>query len=141
MAEKNAYKIYGLDCADEMATLKQELADKAGILNLEFSINKTGMKAIPWQQRTEQESGSLWQRHGRLIMAVASGALLACGFLTHWIQHGSIVDAFAAGDGGDGHIFPLPSILFYIGSIISGVWLIIPKAIQSAKRLRPDRIS
>jgi len=34
MAEKNAYKIYGLDCADEMATLKQELADKAGILNL-----------------------------------------------------------------------------------------------------------
>jgi len=161
MVEKNAYKVYGLDCADEIAILKHELADKAGILGLEFdllnakmtvtydsdkivpeailaSINKTGMKAIPWQQRTEQESGSLWQRHGRLIIAGISGVLLACAFVTHWIQHGSIVDAFAAGDGGEEHFFPLPSILLYIGSIISGAWFIIPKAIQSVRRLRPD---
>jgi len=161
MVEKNTYKVYGLDCADEMAILKQELADKAGILGMDFDllnakmtvtydsaeivpetilnlINKTGMNAVPWELRTKQESGSLWKHHGRLIMASVSGALLVCGFLTHWIQHSSIVDAFAAGDGGQEHIFPLPSILFYIGSIISGAWFIIPKAIQSAKRLRPD---
>jgi Cd2+/Zn2+-exporting ATPase len=161
MPKQVAYKVKGLDCTEEVAILKKELGDKAGILGLDFdllnakmtvtydpteivteailaSIHKTGMNAVPWEQLTKQESGSLWQLHGRLIMAVVSGVFLVCGFLAHWILHSSIADAFAAGEGGEGHIFPLPSILLYIGSIISGAWFIIPKAIQSAKRLRPD---
>ncbi|RKY08072.1 MAG: cadmium-translocating P-type ATPase [Planctomycetota bacterium] len=150
-----------MDCANETAILKQELADKAGVISLEFDllnakmivtydsaeilpqtilnfINKTGMNAVPWELRTKQESGSLWQHHGRFIMAGVSGALLIFGFVVHWIQHSSLLDAFAAGARGNTHIFPVPSILLYVGSILFGAWFVIPKAIQSAKRLRPD---
>ena len=161
MEKKLAYKVYGLDCANETAILKKGLAGKAGVLGLDFDllnakmivtfdsdetspetilelINRTGLKAVYSQQRTKLESGSLWQRHGRLIMAGMSGALMLCGFVAHWIEHGSILDALAAGDGGEEHVFPLLTIVLYIASIVFGAWFIIPKAIQSAKRFLPD---
>jgi len=161
MSKQVAYKVKGLDCAEEITILRKELGNQTGILALDFallnskmtvtydsakivpdsilaSIDKIGMNAVLWELRTKQESVSLWQRHGRLIMANISGVLLLFGFVAHWILHSSIVDAFAAGDRREGHIFPLPSILLYVGSIISGAWFIIPKAIQSTRRLRPD---
>ncbi|MBE0536122.1 MAG: cadmium-translocating P-type ATPase [Phycisphaerae bacterium] len=161
MSKQAAYKVKGLDCADEIALLRNELGCKAGVLALDFdllnakmtvtydpgkippkailaSINKTGLYAVPWELRKRQEAISLWRLYGRLTMAVISGVLLVCGFLADWIQRGSIVEALAAQNGAEGPSFDLLSTLCYIGAIISGAWFILPKAVRSARRLRPD---
>jgi len=161
MTEHISYKVYGLDCAEEVAILKKEFKGKVGVLALDFDVlnarmavtydpSKTapdtfsavvaaaGMKAIPWEQRTEQQVDSFWQQRGRLIMACVSAALLASGFFTHWFLHGSIIDALVAGDGGQGHIFPIASILLYVSSIITGAWFVVPKAVLSVRKFRPD---
>jgi len=161
MTEHVALKVYGLDCAEEVAILKKEIAGKTGVLALDFdvlnarmtvtydaekiapddivaAVAAAGMKAVPWEERTGQDAESLWQRHGRLVMACISGALLVGGFLAHWFLHGSILDALVAGHGGEGHLFPLASILLYVGSAVSGAWFVAPKALSAARKLRPD---
>jgi len=161
MAEEVSYRVYGLDCADEVVVLKKEVGRRAGVLAMDFdvlnarmavtydpditdpnaivvAVADAGMKAVPWEQRTEPQLSSFWQRRGRFIMACASAALLVGGFFTHWFLHGSIIDALAAGDGGQGHFFPLASILLYVGSIITGAWFVVPKAVLSVRKLRPD---
>jgi copper chaperone CopZ len=68
------YRVKGLDCAEEAATLRRQLGGRAGILRLDFdlinarmtveydpqvvspqeieaSVASTGMRAIPWEQR------------------------------------------------------------------------------------------
>ena len=160
MVKKTRYKVNELDCAEEVAILKKEIGGKNGVLDLDFDIINarmtvtydpeqinsdtivaavaaTGMNAVPWEDRTARQA-SFWQRHGRLIASCASGTLLVAGFLTHWYLHGSILDAFIAGDSGQKHIFPLASILLYLASIIAGAWFVVPKAVLAARRLRPD---
>lgn len=160
MPKQVIFKVQGLDCAEETAVLKKAVGVRPGVTDLTFdllnakltvayepaeiqpeairlSIEKTGMKAVPWQERTSPESVSWRQRHGRLFMAVLSGVLLAGGFLSHWVLHGSLIDALAAGDK-DGHVFPRVSILFYVASVVAGAWYILPRALHSARRLSPD---
>ena len=161
MTEQVAFKVHGLDCAEEVAILKKEVGGKVGVLALDFDILNarmtvtcdpekitsdaiisavaaTGMRGVPWERRTERETESHWQRHGRLVMSCASGALLAGGFVMHWCLHGSFLDALAAGDGVEEHVFPLASVLLYVASIVAGAWFVAPKAVAAAKRFRPD---
>lgn len=159
MIKEIAYNVFELDCAEEVVILKRELADKPGVLDLDFDllnarmivhydsalvgpdalltyIRQTGMNAIPWEE--QGEAGLMWQVHGRLVMAALSGVLLVSGFLAHWIIHGSLLDALTGHEHGTGLRVPILSILLYSGSVITGAWFILPKAILSAKRLRPD---
>ena len=53
-------------------------------------------------------------------MCVVRGILLIAGFVTHAVIHASILDAFAAGEGAEKHVFPLVLILVYVGSIGAG---------------------
>jgi len=154
------YKVDGLDCAEEAAALRKPLEGRAGIMAVDFdlldarmtvtyepervsaevivaAIASTGMKAVLWEERAEEKRASLWRRHGRLIMTCISGAALLAGLLSHWLLHGSLLHALSSG-GGKGHVFPLASILFYICSIISGVWFVAPRAVHAARKLRPD---
>jgi len=160
MTKQVAYKVYGLDCAEEVAVLKKQIGGKAGVAALDFDVlnarmtvtydsEKTtpedivaavaaaGMRAVPWAERAEPGTESFWQRRGRQVTTCTSGALLVAGFLVHWILHGSLLDALVAGGGGE-HVFPLASILLYLGSIVSGAWFVAPKAVGSLRRLRPD---
>lgn len=160
--EKIEYKVFGLDCPEEIAILKKEVGGEIGILDLDFDIlnakmivtsmsgeitpdkviaavSAGGMQAIlwgDWLKREEKES--FWQRYGRSIATGVSGSLLAFGFLAHWHQHGSFIDALVAGNDGKEHIFPLISIIFYISSIIAGGWFVAPKAFSALRRLRLD---
>lgn len=161
MTKQVIYKVEGLDCAEEVAILKRGLGGRAGILDLDFDllnakmavtydpadtrpetilglIRKTGMKAVPWERRTAPESVPFLRRHGRLVMTVLSGILLISGFAVHWILHASLLDAFTGGESDPEHAFPLSTILLYIGSIVTGAWFILPKALHSARRLSPD---
>lgn len=160
MPQKIHYKVQGLDCAEEVAILRRGVGGLPGVIDLEFdvvnarmsveynadaiepdkivsAVDATGMKASPWEKRAEKKQGAFWERHGRLVMTAASGSLIAGGFVTHWILHGSLADAFA-GDHAEVHAFPLPVILFYVAAVITGTWYVTPKAIQAARRLRPD---
>ena len=154
------YKIQGLDCSDEVAVLKRELGNKDGVQGLEFdvlnarmtvtfdpatiseqqiiaSVDAAGMKAVPWQQRRDQNADTFWQSKGRLIMTCLSAGLLLAGFVTHWYTHGSFLDVLLGGLGEE-HTTPLVSIVFYICAIVAGAWFVVPKAVFAAKKLRPD---
>jgi Cd2+/Zn2+-exporting ATPase len=159
MPQSADYKVHGLDCAEEVAALRAELGRRAGVLRLDFDVLKgrmtveydqariteadivsavasTGMRAEPWGQPQAQRT-TVWRRYGRLIMTVASGAMLCAGLVVHWAVHRSIHDALAPGLEAD-HAFPLPSLLLYAGSAIAGAWFVVPKALLAARRFRPD---
>ncbi len=161
MLKRVDFKVQGLDCSEEIVILRREVGGLPGIRDLEFdvinarmtveydpqvvepgrmvnAVDATGMKATPWASRLQEEPVSFWSRHGRLIMACLSGVLLLSGFLSHWIIHqGSFMDTFAGGHG-QKHVFPLVSLLLYMMSTITGAWYVIPPALRSIRRLRPD---
>jgi Cd2+/Zn2+-exporting ATPase len=156
------FKIRGLDCAEEVAVLQRAVGPVVGgeahlafdILNGTMTVDlapetvseaavrqavaRTGMQALPWQEASATpRAETLWQRHARTILCIASGLLLASGFVWHALRHGSVLDALAAGESG-GHTFPLVSILLYLGAVVSGAWFIAPKALYAVRTFRPD---
>ncbi len=157
-----AFRIRGMDCAEEVAALKSEVGPLVGgdgrmrfdVLNGKMTVTlesegageeeivaavaRTGMQAVPWEDHVRQgaEAETAWARHGRRLMTTASGFALVLGFAFHAYRHG-VVDALAGGDAAD-HAFPWPSILFYGLAILTGGWFIFPKAFHAAKRVRPD---
>ena len=160
MARRIEYRVLGLDCSEEVAILRREVGGKPGIIDLEFdvvngrmsvefdpdaisapeiaaAVNGTGMKASPWELRHAPAEGPFWERHGRLVMTSASGGLLLAAFITHWVLHGSLLDAFAGVHPGE-HVLPRPVVLLYLGAVVCGAWYVFPKALQAARRLRPD---
>lgn len=157
--ENKTYRILGLDCAEEVAVLKSALHGIPGIAALSFdvlngkmtvvcapegcepaaivsAVASTGMRAIPWQDRTPEAGGGFWQKRGRVLMLVASGCLTAAGLLVHWLLHGNLLHALSAG--GKEHIFPPAVVLLYAAGAVAGAWFIAPKAFAAARRLRPD---
>ena len=160
MTKNIAYKIYGLDCSEEVAILKKALSGKDGISDLQFdvlnakmtvafepetisdqqilsSIKSTGMEAVPWQERDEQKPKSYWQKHGRLIMTVLSAVFLLTGVFTHWYFHRNLLQVLFGGLSEE-HVMPAISIFFYICAIVSGAWFVFPKAVFAVRNLRPD---
>jgi Cd2+/Zn2+-exporting ATPase len=158
MTEKQIYRIEGMDCAEEVAALKHALRDVAGIADLRFdvlngkmtvvpspvgfepetiiaAVASTGMRAAPWAARGNEEAQSFWARRGHMAMTIASGCFMGAGLALHWVLHGSLLHALG---GGDEHGFPLVVTLLYAVGAVTGAWFVAPKAVASARRLRPD---
>ncbi len=159
---ESSFRIRGMDCAEEVAILKRELGPLVGgadnlafdLINGKLILNPrgeppaeadviravagTGMVAVPWGEHLNQSShdGGLWAKHGRSILTVASGVLLALGFMVHSLEH-NFIDALSGGGAGE-HRFPVFSIVFYLSAIVAGGWFIFPKAFYAAKKFRPD---
>ncbi len=160
--ERIAYKVRGLDCAEEIEILRKALQPLDGIEDLQFdvlksrmvvsydpehtapetivnTVKRTGMEAVPWEQHRQVESSStFWAVHGRLIMTAVSAVFLVSGFLSHWIIHGSFIDALISGHGTEEHLYPLTSRLLYVGAVVFGGWYVAPRALASARRGRAD---
>ncbi|NIA14514.1 MAG: cadmium-translocating P-type ATPase [Nitrospiraceae bacterium] len=156
------FKIRGMDCAEEVATLKREVGPLVrsedqllfDVLNGKMTVivdgdgpsegdivgavARTGMQAVLWQDhvRRESEAQTPWARHGRKTMTAVSGLALTLGYTSHAYVHG-VIDALTGGET-TGHAFPWLSVLLYIAAILTGGWFIFPKAFYAAKRLRPD---
>ena len=155
------FKIQGMDCAEEIAILKRELAPLAGgedrlafdLLKARVTVRapddrplspdqvvaavaRTGMKAQLWSE--DQVPASRWERNGRTLLTVVSGSALAAGFLTHSLLAGSVTAAIGREGLGGGHVVPWATGFLYLVAAVSGAWYVLPKAWLALRRLRPD---
>ncbi|GJQ28085.1 MAG: cadmium transporter [Phycisphaerae bacterium] len=151
------FKIAGMDCAEEVATLKKELGPMPGVQELRFDIlnakmivgyaedkvnpddlqaavRRTGMRAEPWSEKTDNhQPTTFWTRRSRTLLTTASGVLTAIGFVIHGLTAG-LRAAISEGEG------PIPLIVkvLYAAAVVAGVWFVLPKAWLAFRGLRPD---
>jgi Zn2+/Cd2+-exporting ATPase len=162
--EKQEFRIYGMDCAEEVAILKRELGPTVqgenrlafDILNGKMivlasakeiapdvivkAVGRTGMRAELWQdvQPGAAEAG-FWQRRGRTALTAISGLALAVGFGLHsWLAGGVGAALGSEGMGIAEHGVPVSVAAIYMLGIITGVWYVLPKAWHALRRMRPD---
>ena len=157
-------KIKGMDCAEEVAILKREIGPLVGgDGNLSFdvlkgqmtvlpsaagtelesivtAVRKTGMDAAPFEvnRSNRPEKISWWERQGRLTLTLASGTLTAAGLLLHLSLTGNWADVLGAEGMGQAQSIPLAVRTLYSLAVLAGVFLVLPKAWFSLRRLRPD---
>jgi Cd2+/Zn2+-exporting ATPase len=155
MSRRQAFRVHGLDCAEEVAILKSELgelaggADRlgfdlvAGKLTLPAEIDAetvrtrvaaTGMRAEPWREG-EPDDGAGSGRRSKALATAASGLLAAAGFAVH-AAGGSVLAALGAGADESG--VPVVARALYLAAVVAGGWFVAPKALAAARRLRPD---
>lgn len=156
------FRIHGMDCGDEVAALKREVAPLVGedrlafdLMNgrmaiamapdaelearIEKAVARAGMRAEPWSEGATSEGAHAEERRKRVQtwLTAASGLLAALGFAVHaWIG-GGVIAAFEAGEHGAAST-PVVSKILYAIAVISAARYVAPKAWLAAKRLRPD---
>ena len=151
-----------MDCGDEVAALKREVglivgsedklsfdlvngrmsvvgrADALPIALIEKAVRRTGMTAELWQEGATSDAALAEERRRRTqtILTTASGVLAASGLALHAILGGGLAAAVGATE--TTVSTPLPAIAAYVLSILCAVRYVAPKALLSARRLRPD---
>jgi Cd2+/Zn2+-exporting ATPase len=156
-----AFKIHGLDCAEEVAILKRALGPIVGgddrlyfdALNGKLSIDisngviasdaiaaavaKTGMKAEPW---TETNSTPQANAHRpdriRHWMCLVSGAAIVAAYAVHAYTSGWFV-ALTASENGSFQ-YPAAAAVLYLVATACSIWMVLPKAWYALKSFRPD---
>ena len=159
-AERRVFKVRGMDCAEEVAVLKDVVGPVVGgaahlsfdILNgrmtvaaeaaaddrqVKSAVAKTGMQAERWNDQGGDERADDGRRL-RTILTVISGALTLAGFVTHAALAGSVGAALGSEGAGLAHDVPWISRLMYAIAIVCGAWFVAPKAWFALRRLRPD---
>lgn len=158
-----SFKVDGMDCAEEVAILKRELGPLAGgedrlsfdllrgtmtvtsesnqlsASDIIQAVSRTGMriKAIEEgkQAAPEQPHRRSWLRSA---LTAASGVFTLIAFITHASIAGGILQALGAESVGVTHHVPIAAKALYALAVMSGVWLVLPKAWYALKRFRPD---
>jgi Cd2+/Zn2+-exporting ATPase len=160
--DRNAYKIRGMDCAEEVAALKRALGPVVGnedrlsfdLINgrldvdasanidssaIERAVAKTGMRAVPWdvhvRAQMRGERAPWWRRESRTILCAVSGVCLMSGFAIHASARG-LHEAFTGPH--EAAAYPIAVTLLYLAALLSGVWFVLPKAWYAARAVRPD---
>jgi len=149
----HVFKITGMDCAEEVAALRQEVGPLVGgherlsfdILNGRMTVEELprgvdpqaiveavkriglGARAVAEDAPEREGDPTYWQRRRRVVLTSVSGvAILA-----------ALVAQLVAGDA----LIPEPPLLaksLFGVAIVSGIWLVLPKAISAFRHLRPD---
>ncbi len=161
--QRLTFRIHGMDCAEEVASLKRELVPLVGgderlafdILNaklvvhrdrsdvsveaLMHAIERTGMRAETWQEGLSPNGPrGVWQQHGRSLLTLTSALFAAAGFLTHAWLAGGIMGAIGSEGMGVASSVPTISLTLYLLGIVAGVWYVLPKAWRATVAFRPD---
>ncbi len=156
-------QIQGLDCAEEVAILKREVgplvggesklafdvlkgqmtvlsAERAALDSIIGAVRKTGMNAVLHEDGgpVSAEKSSWWNEHKRLSLTIASGGLTAVGLLLHLRINGSWVGVLGSEGMGLANVVPIAVRLVYALAVIAGMFLVLPKAWFSLRRMRPD---
>ncbi len=157
------FRIHGMDCSEEVAALKRELAplvggeerlsfdvvngrmtvsgDPAGVSpgDIVQAVARAGLRAEPWRDEPiPAKGGPAAKRSRHFSLVAASGLAVLAGFIAHvWIA-GNVAAALG-GDGlGVAQTVPVLSRALYALAILAGGWRIFPRAWLAAKRFRPD---
>ena len=153
-------RVRGLDCAEEVATLRRALGPLVGgeehlafdvlhgrmtllpsarevpLEEISRAVSGTGMRAEPWRERPPEEG--FWRRRGRTLSIAGSGLLLGLGFAVHAVQAGGALAALAGEGGAVARAVPPAARLLYLLAMLAGGWFVLPKAWYAARSLRPD---
>ncbi len=154
---KAAFRVHGLDCAEEVAVLKRELGPLVGgedslgfdVLRgkltvladvapetIRDAVARTGMKAEPWRDAGEQTGGR--GRSVQNLLTAASGVATAAGFATHAWLAGGVLAALGSEGLGIARGVPLAARALYLVAIALAGRYVLPKALYALRRLRPD---
>lgn len=156
-ARTEAFLVRGMDCAEEIATLRAEFGQVGGVRELRFdllhrklvvdfdparltsesivqAVARAGMTAEPWAERREDEGSSEGARWRRAVTTASSGALVAVGFMLH-AKAGGVAAALG---GAEGMPAPPGARAAYAIATVLGAWYVAPKAWHALRRLRPD---
>ena len=157
-------KIKGMDCAEEVAILKREIGPLVGGEgNLSFdvlkgqmtvlasapgaklesivkAVQKTGMDAVLYEaaRSDRPEKATWWEKQGRLTLTLGSGALTAASLGLHLSLTGEWAAVLGSEGMGLSRSTPFAVRVLYSLAILAGVFLVLPKAWFSLRRLRPD---
>ncbi|QIV95731.1 Cd2+/Zn2+-exporting ATPase [Allofrancisella inopinata] len=162
MTDSNRYlkfKVYGLDCIEEVNIIKKTLNKKILEENMEFDllngkllinqqdisskeiislIKKAGLNAIAWDKYISNgQNPNFLSKYLRLITTLICGALIAFAYFFHAIDHG-FIHAFIGSENDSPEIFLFIPQFSYLLAIVFGSWFVFPKAISSIKRLDAD---
>ena len=157
------FKVHGLDCAEEVSALKREVGPVVGgegrlsfdLLNSRMTVaggppvvpsdvilravSQAGLRAEVWHKGTTAETEiGFWRRQGRTVLTGVSGLCTLAGFLAHVAIAGSVRLALGSEVAGAAHHVPPAAKVLYAVGILSGVWLVLPKAWLAVRRLRPE---
>jgi len=157
-----SFRIHGMDCAEEVKALKRavgpvvggedrlafdilsgtmtasELPPTATADDVIAAVARTGMRAEPWTQGSGRGVQQRSRNSARVLLTTASGVATVSGAAVHVWLAGGLAAAFAEEQGKGGHVVPLPAMALYLVAMISGAWLVIPKAWYALRSLRPD---
>ena len=151
-------KIQGLDCVEEVAILRREIGPLVGgAEHLSFdvikgemtvlagsvevgaiveAVRKTGMSARLLSAPVETRSW--WSLNGRLTLTIMSGTLTLTGLVTHLGLTGNWAEALGSEGFQVTRAVPLGVRVLDGLAILAGLYLVLPKALYSLRRLRPD---
>ena len=162
MTQGQAFKIHGMDCAEEIALLKAEVGPLVGgEEHLAFdlmrgrmivtegasassgailqAVARTGMRAEAWVEKgPESPVGTSGRRRLQLRLMIVSGLLALAAFGFQSFRAGGPMQALGAEGMGTAHSVPWISRALYLAGITAASWFIAPKAWLAARRLRPD---
>jgi Cd2+/Zn2+-exporting ATPase len=144
-----------MDCADEIAALRESFAGVTesddlrfdlldGTMDVPTSVSEAivvervaaaGMQASP---AGREEVSTWWNRHGLDLLTAISGVAVALAFTLH-----GVLEGFSAAIGSEGmaateHTRPLVVLALYLAGVGAGLFRVVPKALLALKRLRPD---
>lgn len=157
------FKVQGLDCAEEVATLRREVgplvggdhrlafdvlngrmmvlddAEKVSAEQVREAVRRTGMTAVEWRA-DDEESKRASERHHRAQswFTTLSGVSLLAGLALHVWLAGGLAEALSLFGGHDGQPMPLPEAVAYALAIGFGARYVVVKAWYAARALRPD---
>jgi Cd2+/Zn2+-exporting ATPase len=162
MSERvRAFRVAGLDCAEEIATLRREVgplvggeaqlgfdllrgrmtvaADVESVADSAIltAVARAGLVAEPWRAAGDDRSTDRLRRR-RLIATVVSGSATLAGFLLHAALAGGFGSALGREGLGGGDAIPLLVRVVYAAGVLAGLVSVAPKAWLALRRLRPD---
>ncbi len=155
-----SFKIRGMDCAEEVATLKQAIGPIVGDANLLAfdvltgrmsvadaasaigddkiikAVAATGMSAAPWRADATDNSDSSRGRQAQFT--AASGVFVALGMALHVLSSSDWTSAWRLFLNHESAPTPWPEVTAYLGAILCGGRFVAAKAFYAARNLRPD---
>jgi Cd2+/Zn2+-exporting ATPase len=151
------FHVHGLDCAEEILTIRKRLDNEAGVHELSFdllhgkllveydpgkldtlriaqAVSQTGLKCEPWRERAKD---TWWSKHGRVALVATSGIALLAAMVWQGLTTGNLLMSLLAHEHA-GHHASTPVILLCLLAVATGAYFVAPKALHSFRRLQPD---